>query len=189
VGEAWRLEEVMDSQVPAKLRAGDTWEWSRSLADYPAPTWVLTYRLKNDCDDPDAIVAVASGTDHAVTVAAATTAVIKPGRYRWFARVTSGALAYTVEEGWVDVEPDASGVGKFDPRTDARKMLEAVEATLYGRASRDQQAMSLNGRSISRTPLPELWQWRDKLRAEVKAEDDAASHGAGRNIKVRVYRG
>jgi hypothetical protein len=29
------------SDEPARLRAGDTWKWTRSLADYPAGTWTL----------------------------------------------------------------------------------------------------------------------------------------------------
>lgn len=179
----------MDSNVPAQLRAGDTWEWTRDLPDYPAPTWVLTYYLVNECDAPAGLVAVASGTQHAVTVSAVDSAQIAPGRYRWYAKAVSGAAAKTAEEGWVEVLPDASTQEKFDARTTPEVLLAAVEATLLGRAKSDQLAMSINGRSISRIPLSELAQWRDSLRTEIKAQEAAETAGAGRDIKVRIRRG
>lgn len=179
----------MDATVPARLIAGDTWEWVRALTDYPAPTWVLSYALKNANGGPDAIVAVASGTQHAVTVPAATTAAIAPGRYRWFASVTAAGVRKTVEEGWVEVAPDPSVAGALDARSLAQQTLDAVDATIKGRATQDQLAMSVNGRSISRTPIPELIQLRDTLRREVNAEGNAETKGAGRDIKLRMLRG
>ena len=32
---------------PDTLRAGDTWKWTRTLADYPASAWTLKYRFKS----------------------------------------------------------------------------------------------------------------------------------------------
>ena len=179
----------MDLNVPAQLRAGDTWEWTSSLSDYPAPTWSLAFHLVNACEAPDAIAAVPSGSDHAVSVSASTTADIEPGRYQWIARATSGTTIKTVGEGWVDVLHNPADQQKFDPRSDARRLLDAVTATLQGRATMDQQAMAINGRSISRIPLSELVQWRDSLRAEVAGQEDSETKGAGRDILVRVRSG
>ena len=52
------------------------------------------------------ITATADGTDHAVTVAAATTGAYAAGSYQWIAWVESGAEKYTVDEGTLEVEPD-----------------------------------------------------------------------------------
>lgn len=174
--------------IPAKLIAGDTWEWTRSLADYPAPTWVATVYFESAAADTFSQAATASGADHLFTIAAAATTGKKAGRYHWSVRVSSGSTVATVESGWVDIVADPAAAGTHDPRSDARKMLDAINATLLGRATNDQLAMALNGRSISRTPLPELRQWRDQLRQEVRTEEKGAAAGLGRNIKTRFSR-
>jgi hypothetical protein len=179
----------MDANVPATLTAGDTWQWTRDIPDYPAPTWTLSYLFRNQSDGSDPFAASASGTSFAITVAAATTATIKPGTYRWYAQVLSAGVRKTVEQGEVEVLQNPANAGALDYRSPSRIMLDALEATLIGRASRDQLAMSLNGRSISRTPLPELVQWRDTLRTEVLSEGAAETKGRGRDIKLRILRG
>lgn len=179
----------MDSTVPAELTAGDTWEWERDLADYPAPTWTLAYNLKNECGAIGPISSTPNGSKHQITVAAATTADYEPGRYRYYVRATAGTVSKTIEEGWVVVKADPADAGALDARSLSQKTLDALNARIHGRATQDQMSMSVNGRSISRIPLPELLQLRDTLQAEVKAEDDAASKGAGRDIKVRLRRG
>ncbi len=180
---------TLDS-VPNKLAAGDTWRWLRSFSEYPAPTWTVTYYFENSAKQFSA-AASASGTDHSVTVAAPTTADIPPGRYRWTAKATDGSIVETIENenGWLEVEPNLAATGTRDHRSWARRTLDAIEATLEGKASSDQLAMSINGRSISRIPLPELTQWRTQLRQEVKTEEGGSNAGLGRYIKVRLGRG
>lgn len=173
--------------VPAELIAGDTWQWTRELSEYPAGTWTITYYFENK-DQVFNAAASAVGTIHSVTIAAATTLGYKPGRYRWRARAESGGVKKTVESGWLEVQVDPAAAGTKDVRTQARRTLDAVEATLEGRASSDQLAMTLNGRSISRTPLRELREWRDQLRAEVRIEEQGSNAGLGRNIGVRFNR-
>jgi len=41
------MAATIPSDEPARLRAGDTWKWTRTLGDYPAGTWTLKYRFKN----------------------------------------------------------------------------------------------------------------------------------------------
>lgn len=175
------------SSIPAQLTAGDTWAWTRSFADYPAPTWVATvYFVK--ADGSFEASASASGSDHAFSIPAATTAGYAAGRYKWTVRVSDGTDAHVIEEGWVDVLADPASSGNYDPRSRARRLLDAVQATLENKATVDQQAMSLGGRSISRIPLPELLQWEDKLKAQVSAEEAGSKAGYGRNIGVRFKR-
>jgi hypothetical protein len=172
--------------VPSSLTAGDTWEWTRDLADYPAGTWTLTYYLTKSGTVLTA-AATADGTTHEVSVAAATTAAYGAGRYRWQARVTNGTDVFTVEEGWVEVLPNpATFTG--DPRSTSRQLLDAINCFLLGNATTAQQSMTINGRSISRWSLPELTAWRDKLKGEVRAEEAGEAAGLGRNIKVRFGR-
>jgi hypothetical protein len=177
---------VLD-KLPSELTAGDTWAWTRSLGDYPAPTWVATVYFEN-ADGTFNAAASASGTDHAFSITAATTATKQSGRYFWSVRVTSGVESYTVESGWLEVLANPAAAGNRDPRSDARKMLDALNDTLLGRATADQLAMTINGRSISRTPLEELRAWRDQLRSEVNADEASTTAGKGRTIKLRFKR-
>jgi hypothetical protein len=184
--EVVEVTATVPDQVPAELIAGDTWAWTRTLSDYPAGTWTLVYYFENK-DATFSATASASGTIHSVSIAAATTAGYASGRYRWRARASSGGNSYTVESGFADVVFDPAASGKRDVRSHARRVLEAIEATIEGRASNDQLAMTINGRSISRTPLAELLVARDKYKWEVAAEDSAERVAAGLGSKKRVF--
>lgn len=178
----------MTVTIPAKLTAGDTWTFTFAHGDYAAPTWDASIYFENAAETFNA-TATDDGSDHAFSIAAATTADKQPGRYKWSIRVSDGTDSYTVESGWVEILADPAAAGTHDPRSDPRKLLDALNATLLGRATSDQLAMSINGRSISRTPLPELRHWRDQLKQEVKTEEQGERAGLGRNIKVRFGRG
>lgn len=172
------------SNVPAQLIAGDTWEWTRDLTDYPRTTWTATYYFENK-DKTFNVAGTGSTSVHSFSIAAATTAGYPAGRYKYRLRVTDGTTVKSIEEGWVDVETDPAAAGTRDVRSDARKMLDALNATLVGKATNDQLAMSIQGRSLSRMQPSELMNWRDRLRAEVRAEEQADNAGLGRNIRVR----
>ena len=178
---------MIPENTPSELTAGDTWRWTRDLADYPAGTWTLTYYFENR-DDRFNAVASADGTTHSVSVAAATTADHKPGRYHWIARVTDGSIVETVESGWSEVLPNPATATKRDPRSWARRTLEAVEAFLEGNATTAQASVSIGGRSISRWSLPELTAFRNQLRQEVRTEEQGEQAGLGRDIRVRFGR-
>jgi len=180
---------------PGELIAGDTWQWRKSLPDYPAnavPAWVLTYYLRSP-EGEISIVASASGADHAVTVAKATTAGYKAGYYGWDAAVDNGTERHAVGHGAFPVKPDPTKTGSgFDPRSHARKTLEAIEAVIEKRATRDQEEYTIGGRSLKRTPIEELLVFKDRYVAEVAGEDAAAKIAAGltnpRNVGIRFNR-
>lgn len=177
---------------PAALRAGDTWKWTRSLADYPASSWTLKYRFKSAAGGFE-VTAAADGADHAVTVAAATTAAYTAGRYTWIAWVESGAEKYTIGTGAVDVEPDyRSGLASaaLDDRTHARKMLDAIEAWLEARDPGVAE-YEIAGRRMKYIPTAELVKMRSRYQSEVKAEEIAAKRARGEaagglNLQFRV---
>lgn len=167
---------------PLSVRAGDTWKWTRSLADYPASTWTLKYRFKNAAGGFE-ITASASGDDYSVTVAAATTAGYASGSYTWIAWVEGGSSEkYTVDQGTTTVGSDyRSGTATLalDDRSHARKVLAAIEAVIERRASQDQMEYTIEGRSLKRTPIADLLKLRQKYQAAVAAEDAAAKMAGG----------
>lgn len=172
------------SKVPEQLRAGDTLRLLLALQDHDAPTWSSVLYFENSAGAFN-VTGAASGTSHSFTVDAATTAGKAPGSYKWTIRATAAGVAETVDEGWIEILPNPASTTRTDPRGWARRTLEAIEAFLEGNATTAQASMTINGRSIARWSLQELLQWRDKLRAEVQTEEQGATNGLGRNIKVR----
>lgn len=170
--------------IPSDLIAGDTWIFDRDYADYPRSTWSATAYFENSAGSFN-VASTANGTAQRFTIAAATTATYSAGRYRVRVRVTDGPSTYIAESAWVDVEVDPAKAGNQDPRSWARRTLDALEAFLEGNATTAQQSMSIQGRSLSRWSLAELQQFRNQLRAEVRTEEQGSNAGLGRDIKVR----
>ena len=171
---------------PTTANAGDTWRWTRTLADYPASAgWALSYTLINAAAKIT-INASASGDAHAVTVSAATTAGYAAGSYDWRARISKAGEVYTVGEGRITVR-NAFGGATFDARSHARKTLEAIEAVIEGRASSEVSYYMIGNRQLRYMTPAELLTLRDKYRAEVAREDAAAAVAAGLPDKRRVF--
>jgi hypothetical protein len=179
---------ILDA-VPQSLVAGDTWRWTRTFADYPAGTWAVTYYFENQAKQFSTL-ATASGTDQAVSIPAATTADYPPGRYRWFARAVAGLISETIsgETGWLEVTPNPATAGSRDIRSFARRALDAIEATIEGKATSGQLSFAIRDRTVQSFTLEELMKLRDQMRLEVRSEEARSGSGKGRIIKVRLSR-
>jgi hypothetical protein len=181
---------VILSAVPLTVVAGDSWRWTRDFADYPAPTWTVTYYFENELKQFSS-AATASGTSQAVSIDATTTGAVPPGRYRWFARAVNGSIIETIpnENGWIEVQPDPSKTGTRDLRSWARRALDAVLATLEGKASSGQQTFAIKDRTVSSYTLTELMQLKKELEQQVRIEEKGSSAGLGRKLQIRIGRG
>jgi hypothetical protein len=174
---------------PTTFTAGDTVAWTRSLADYPASAgWVLNYRFIN-ATARFHVTGTASGDDHAMTVAAATSAAYAAGTYTWQAYVEKGSERYTVDEGTCKVEPDLAAVAAagYDDRTPARKALDALNSGLerFGNNAHV-HSYEIEGRKMTFDSFSEFMAKRDRLAAEVAREDAAVRARAGLKSKGRL---
>lgn len=177
----------MTRALPQTIAAGVTFERAITLADYPAPGWVLTAHLRGAAAIN--MTAAADGTGHKFNVNAATTGAWTAGVYAYVIRATNGADVRQVESGQVEVLPDlAATTAPHDPRTHAQRTLEAIEAVLEKRATRDQERYTINNRELWRTPIADLLRLRDVYRAEVRREQAAASGKSlwGPAVRVRM---
>ena len=177
---------------PGVLNVGDTWKWTKTLADYPADVWTLTYRFKSSVGGFE-VVASASGTDHSVTVAYGTTAGYAAGFYGWVASVSNGSERYIVDSGTCTLNPDyraGTATAAYDGRTHARTVLDAIEAVIEGRATVDQQEYEIAGRRLKRMPVADLLKLRQHYKTEVQSEAMAEAirngTGTGRKIQFRL---
>jgi hypothetical protein len=169
---------------PSSARAGDTWRWVRDLPAYPAPTWVLTYTLYA-LSGVVRITATADGTQHRVALLPMVTGAYPPGRYDWTAHVSDGTDRHPVCAGSLQILPNLASATTHDGRSHARRMLDAIEATLEGRGSEgelDLVRSQLGDRTAEWEP-GHLIKLRDRYAAAVLAEERALS---GRPALVQV---
>jgi hypothetical protein len=166
---------------PTELRAGDLWQWRREdlTGDYPAPVWTLKYRFKNAAGGFEVI---ASSDGQAFAVSFDSAAVIA-GTYSWVARAESGAIFHSVDSGVMEVLPNlfsGSAATASDQRTHEQIVLEAIEAVLENRATKDQEEYTIGNRSLKRTPMKDLVWLRETYRARVWAQQRGPSQYVAR---------
>ena len=176
--------------IPASLRAGDTWSWTESLADYPAPTYTLKFSLWKLGEAVKTITASASGTGHAIAVAVATSIGFEAGAWKWTAYAEKGSDAtlerYTIDSGEVLINPCLASTGSTsDLRSHAQIMLDAIEATLRGRERRAELSLSVNGKAIQYMKYEELEAARATYTREVAAEK-AGERGEGTSKITKI---
>ena len=173
--------------IPTSLQVGLTWEWGASFSDYPASTYTLVYTLINS-DSKITITADADDDDYSVAVVPATTAAYTAGVYAYQATVTDGTDTYLVASGSIEITPSFSAATILDTRSHVKKVLDALEATIEGKATGDQQLIMVGGRQIMSWSPTEMMKFRDHYRAEYTAEQmaDAVAAGNGSNRKIKV---
>lgn len=155
-----------------------------SAAQYPAPAWsvqaILAGPTKQTLD------AVGDGPRHTFKETAVATGSWAAGTYAVSIRATNGDDVFEIEAGSIEVKPDMAALDAgHDARTHARKVLDAIEAVIEQRATKDQMGYSIGGRSLQRTPIADLIKLRTQYRAEVNRQKPGGGKRAGRSIKVR----
>ncbi|HWT00204.1 MAG TPA: hypothetical protein VN256_08150 [Pyrinomonadaceae bacterium] len=177
---------------PTEITAGSTLKWVKSLLDYPASEgYVLKYYFRGAGTGFDA-TATADGDDFEVNVPTATTAQMAAGTYYWQAEVSLSGEKFIVDTGEVKVKASlaATAAGDaFDGRSEAKKILDAIDAMLKGKATLDQQEYSIGNRALKRIPIPDLLSLR-KHYAQLVARERRVAKGAPllKSINARFKR-
>lgn len=174
---------------PAELVIGDRWLWKRPdlAVDYPSSAYSVSYTADKQGSGSTTFSVTATGTEHTVEVASATTAGYSAGTYAWqlYVTRTSDSQRLSVARGTWTVIANLSA-STADPRSHVKKVLDAIEAVIESRATVDQMAYTIQGRSLSRTPITDLLMLRDKYRAEYWRELDAERIANGRAPKNKM---
>lgn len=167
-----RVAAPVPSYIPNVLNAGDSWQWTLALADYPADTWTATYYLRG-LGKID-VAGVADDAGHLFSATAAETGAVLAGSYRYVLKVDDGAgTIETVDAGVVTVRADFATADAGDLQTHAERALALIEAALEGRVTDDVESYQILGRAVSHIPLSEL----RKLRAQYRSEVALATYG------------
>jgi hypothetical protein len=186
--------------IPSILRAGDTYSWTESNADYPATDgWTLVIDFRAKDKPPITITASSSGSDYAISISASDSKPWVAGTYSYQAYVKkeSGGIItekHSLEIAQVEILPDLTqATSQADLRSHAKKVLDGIEAILEGKAlSDDAMSYSIGGRSISKMTPEELIKWRSFYKTEYERELEAEAVAKGldspRRIGVRFNR-
>ena len=176
-----------------KIVAGDTLTHTVTLTDYPASQgWVLSYRLvPRGAGTAYTFDAAASGDDHLVTVAAATTATWVAGEYTVAAWVTgTGSERFSIasETGQATLYANPATIATgTDTRTQAEVALADARAA-FAAWSPATKSYTIAGRQMQfNTPaeiIAVVNHWAGEVKREKRAADLAAGLG---NTSGKVY--
>lgn len=175
---------------PTVFTAGDTVKWIRELSDYSAADgWVLTYAFRNGAGHFDA-TATGSGTDHTVTLSAATTKAFRPGVYAWGAYATKAATSerYEVGRGQVVVLANMAEAAAFDARSPAQIAVDDIRAAIATMRSSGGRVRRyrIGDREMEFETLADLIKLLRYWESQVAGEDAAARIAKGLGSKTRV---
>lgn len=165
------MAATIPDRIPETFAAGDTVKWYHAESDYlPADGWSLSYEFVGASVDLGTITGVTSGARWLVTIAKATSATFTAGVYTWNAFAWDEDERWRVGTGTVTIEANLGTVSTFDGRSHVKTVLDALEALLEGKASKDQASYSIAGRSLTAMGIDELIAWREKYRGLYIAE-------------------
>ncbi|OGO35994.1 MAG: hypothetical protein A2Z03_01045 [Chloroflexi bacterium RBG_16_56_8] len=161
------------------------------MSDYPAPTYTLKFSFWLYGQAVKTITATASGSDHDIAAAVSVTTPFAAGEWQWTAYVEKGADAtlerYTVESGTVTIKPRLAAAGSTsDLRSHAQKMLDAIEAAMFGRATHAELSLTINGKAIQYLKPNELREERAYFRNEVAEEKRKEDIAQGKSSSRRI---
>ena len=173
--------------IPETIYAGDSLSWTESAGEYPAPTWTMHYAIRG-ASILD-LTSTPSGSDHAVhgdrcadgdTYARSILlAVLRHGR-------DGGAVHHRDRIALPSGRTSRHRIAGFDGRSHAQKVLDAIEATMEGRATKSQAIMQINNRQIQYLKPEELIKWRSFYKAEVAREKTAEKVAQGEDPGNRI---
>lgn len=182
-------------QEPDRLVTGDRFAWQRPdlVTDYPLADYTMTYHFSQDSGGGGTHHFTLSSTEandnYYFEKPSSETTNLVAGDWKWqlYAIRTSDSERVTLDYGITKFS-----LGELDTNNDlrshAKKVLDAIEAVIEGRATIDQSSFSLGGRSLSRLSVDELMTFRDRYHAEYLKEVKLArirnKQGSGNTIKV-----
>ncbi|MEO0680386.1 MAG: hypothetical protein AAF192_08225 [Pseudomonadota bacterium] len=174
-------------RIPARLTAGTRWAWriASPVTDPAEVSAVWTFVRHDGAGAAFEITATNDGGAYLVEATAAQTAALAAGPYLYAVTLTRTADGLTVAGDSGGVEVVAKLAAGTDRRTFNRRMLDAISATIEGRATTDAESLTIEGRTIAKTPLESLADLRARYARMVAAEERRGSTWRRRPIQLR----
>lgn len=176
------------TKEPAFFRAGDSYQWVVTYADYPTSEgWGLSYCVVGT-DRKSEFTASISGTTYSVVLTPSETGLFPLGKVKFLACVVLGLDRVTVFQRDTQVLPgyavEKSGA---DTRTNAKKALDAMDAALVTMGSKAwTQSYTINNKAITFRNFKEFTDFRNVLKREVAAEENEVAILLGGKPKNKI---
>lgn len=165
---------------PRTFYSGNTVNWNKSLSDYPADEYLLSYALVPiSGGEAYEFSASASGELHLIRLSPATTNGYEAGEYSLIPTVTdldtSGATTkITLDPIRVEIYPAATS--EVDRRTYAEQIVQDLQDTYKKLAANSIQSATVNGRTYTRNNLADI-------RAEIIYWEQQVSNESGGAVR------
>lgn len=126
--------------IPRQVIAGDHYEFTEAYGEYPATSgWTAKLYLVGI--NPQSVNATPDGSSFKFTIPSTVSKDWTPDLYRASIRVTLAGVEHTVDESTIEViQNPATAPPGTDIRTHARKVLDAIKATMEGRATKEHES-------------------------------------------------
>jgi hypothetical protein len=115
------------------------------------------------------------GAGFAVTVAATDTASVVAGVYQYLARVTLAGVVHTVDSGSVVILPNVATATAGTLQSHGEKMIALLKSEIQARidgTGTGHTGYTIDGRSIEKFSLTELYTLHNRYRAELAREQN-----------------
>lgn len=175
---------------PAIITQGETVKFTKITPDYPAKDgWSLTYSIRGN-GQSISFSSVADGSNHSITVTAATTAAWLPAEYRLqgFAVSQDGSEKHEIYDEGLTIRENLSTAQSDDSQlTHAQRMLNSIEEQLEQCAKNILLETDVEGTKILRERRAELLKLRQAYKHERQGEIEAANARAGRPTSRKIH--
>ncbi len=183
------MSHPIPTTEPESFVVGDTVKFNITDSNFPASAGVLAYFFVNADGSFTETTSTADGDTHQIVISATDSDLVTAGTFSFQGRYTETATSEetTIREGTTEAKPGFTDTA-FDNRSTIKKTLDALNATILGKASGDQASMSIAGRSIARYSPAELLEWQAKYEKWYRDEliDEGLAVGGANPRKIRT---
>lgn len=175
--------------IPNKLLAGFTVNIPYDPGSLYGPDkgWSAVLLLRGPARiDIPAITDPANPSGYVFKAAPSDTEAWTAGDYWYTLKVTNSTDAYQLESGQATVTPDPASATTYDGRSKNKRILDAIDALMEGRATVDQERYKIGNRELFRTPIKDLVELRKYYQSQYNAELRLANGGSLFGPTVRI---
>lgn len=181
------MAAAIPTTEPESITAGDSTTWTRSFPDYSAADgWALSYAFVQAGKPSLTIATTGSGTTYTAALTTANTTALGSGLWYWQAFLTKTSQRVTAGAGRITVLVNLATAGSdYDPRSFAKKALDAIEAACLN-GIREDIEISIDGMVLRFRTFEEMLKARSQYQAIYKAEVDAERLANGKGSRKKV---
>jgi hypothetical protein len=168
------------SNIPSVFTRGTTVKWTQGFSDFRADDgWTAKVYMVGASavlNTGTGVSGSANGANFDFVLSVALTD-LAPGDYRYEIRATKAGEEYVAESGKVTIIASLESAAAGSALSTAEKELAAIETAIASRLTDDVQEYAIEGRSMVKIPMEQLYQMRAALREEVWREKNPGRIG------------